>query len=133
MVALVRRFGLYGQIQVFHLGFLARGFDPLAQLRGQFSLLLDGFEHRDLALLQLAEVGELFLNRPDLHLVQFTGLLLAVAGDKGHRGPFLQQFNGMFHLKRFEAGRFDDIGNQVCGFVRQSASLQLQFVGIDVS
>ena len=99
------------QIQVFHLSFLARVFDPFPQLRGQLPLLIDGFEYRDLALLQFTEVGELFLNRTDLHLVKLTGMLLAVAGDKGDRGPLLQQFGSMFHLKRLEAGRFDDIGD----------------------
>ena len=92
--------GLVGEVEVLQLGLLARGLDPLPQLRGQLALFLDGLEDRQLALLKFAEIGKTLFNGADLDLIQLIGALLAVAGDKGDGGPLLQEFHGVCDLCR---------------------------------
>ena len=85
--------GLVGQIEVFQLALVERGLDARLQLIGQLALFGDGGQNGLAPVGQLAEVGQIFLNCENLHLVQIAGGLLAVARDERHRAATVEQLD----------------------------------------
>jgi len=95
--------GLVGEVEVLQQGLLPAGLDPGGQLGGELTLFGDGGEDGLLPLGQLGVVGEEVGQVADLHLVQFAGHLLAVAGDEGDGRPLPEEFDGAPHLAWGEA------------------------------
>ncbi|MNH16031.1 hypothetical protein D3C79_756570 [compost metagenome] len=93
-------FGLVGEIEIFQPG-LAVGTVQLArQLGGQLALLLDGANDHLAAIFQFTQIAEAALQGTQLTVVQAAGHLLAITGDEGHGGTFVQQAHGGLHLFR---------------------------------
>ena len=90
------------QVNVFQLLLGRRGGNRNAQRVGELALLVNAFEHRLAALGQLAQIAQPVLQFAQLNIVQAAGGLLAVAGNKGHRGPAVQQRDGAVHLLHFD-------------------------------
>src|SRR5690606_31616789 len=61
------------------------------ELRGKLTLILDALQNARPALLQLAQISETRLQRPQLRVVEAAGLLLAIAGDERHRRPLVHE------------------------------------------
>ena len=99
-----------GEVEVLQLGFLAAESDAVGEFGGEFSLLLDALEDGDLPVGQLAVVGEQVLDLPDLHLVQFAGLFLSVAGDEGDGSPLVQKRHRLQNACARQAALLDDDG-----------------------
>ena len=91
--ALVRRFGLYGRYRSSSSVFSSDGLDARPQLRRELALRLDGLQHGLAAIFQLAEICELLLDVADLHFVEIAGDLFAIAGDEGHGGALVEEFD----------------------------------------
>ena len=89
---------LVRQVQVFQPGLRVGGVDAVPQLAGQLALLVDRGEDRGAALLQLPEVAQALVQRPQLRVVQRAGGLLAVPGDERDGRPAIEQVNGGGHL-----------------------------------
>ena len=68
--------------------------DQRAQVVGELALFLDGCEHRGLAVLEFAQVGQPFLDGAQLAVVEAAGGLLAVAGDEGHGVALVEELHG---------------------------------------
>jgi hypothetical protein len=90
--------GLVRQVQVFQLLLGRCGFDGGTQLGRQLTLLVEALQHRSAALLKLAKVVQAHLQLAQLDVVEALGGFLAVAGDEGHRGAAIKQFNGSIDL-----------------------------------
>ena len=89
---------LVGEVEIFQLLELLSLFDGLAQLRGQFSLLINFAEDLFLSLYEIPEVGDALLNAADLFLVKGAGRFFAVAGDEGPGIASVQEFHNGVHL-----------------------------------
>ena len=100
LLRLAAALGLVGTVEVLQAGLAVGGADGRLQLRGEAALGADGVEHRLPPRLQLAQVGQPTLQGAQLGVVQTAGDLLAVAGDEGDGGPFVQQPGGGAHLLR---------------------------------
>jgi hypothetical protein len=85
--------GLVGQIEIFELALVERGFDARLQFVGQLALLGNGGQNGFAAVGEIAEVGQLLFDVANLHFVQIAGGLLAVARDERHRAAVVQQFD----------------------------------------
>ena len=85
---------LVGQVDVFEPGLGVGRHDLLPERVVELALPADGLQDRGAALVQLAQVMEPFLERPELGVVEGAGHLLAVAGDERHRGPAVEQLHG---------------------------------------
>jgi len=83
--------GLVGQIEVFQLRLAPGPLHPCLQLGRELALLVDVLEDGCPPLQQFLVIGHAVFHRPDGHLVQGAGGLLAVARDEGNRVPFAQQ------------------------------------------
>jgi hypothetical protein len=106
---------LVREVQVLELALHPRGLDLRLELRGQLSLLVDLRQDGDAAVLHLGVIEVLLLDGADLHLVEPTGLLLAVAGDEGDGRGLGEQL-----LHRANAGDGDgELGRDAgCGIER---------------
>src|SRR6185437_9690708 len=72
--------------------------DPRLERVVELALLADGVEDRRAPLLQLAQVVQPLLQRPQLGVVQPAGRFLAVPGDERHRGAAIEQVDGRTDL-----------------------------------
>ena len=88
------------QIEVFKLLLGGRGLDRGAQLGRELALLFDALEHGRTALGQFAQVGQAGLELAQLDVVEVVGHFLAVAGDEGHGGAAIEQFDRRMDLGR---------------------------------
>ena len=71
---------------------LGRGrFDGAAQYVGEFALLFDRSQNRRAPQLQFTQIQEAFFQRAQVRIVQVAGGLLAIACDKRHGRPFVEQ------------------------------------------
>ena len=104
--ALVRRFGLYGRYRSSSRVLSSACDDRVAQFRRQLALLLDRGQDRRAALFQFAQIAQALFQQAQLDVVQAAGRFLAVAGDEGHGGAFVQQGDGGGDLGRF-GGKFE--------------------------
>jgi hypothetical protein len=87
--------GAIGEIEVFELTLIRRGFDLAAELVGELVLLCDGGKDGLAVADELAEIRKLFLDIADLDLVECACRLLAVASDERDRSPFIEQDDGV--------------------------------------
>ena len=96
-------FLLVGQVEVFEallgFGILDLGFE----FRRQLALFLDAGQHADPALFEIAQVDQALFEIAQLGVVQFAGDFLAIAGDEGHGGAFVEQLDGGRDLRRTDA------------------------------
>ena len=88
------------QVEVFQLLLGGHGIEGGTQLGRELALLLDALEHGGAAGFEFAQIGQADLQFAQLGVVQAVGGLFAVAGDEGHRGPAVEQFDGRVHLRR---------------------------------
>ena len=84
-------FGPEGQINILQDGQGLGGLDFLLQGLRELPSFLHGFENGLPALVQLQELTHPVPDRGDGHLIQGSGGFLPVAGDKGNRGPAVQE------------------------------------------
>ena len=91
-------FGAVRQIQILQDAHRVGLLYLLAQFRGQFALFGDGIQDGGAAFVQIQPLGIQVFDIADLHLIQRTGGLLAVAGDERNRRAGLQQVQRVPHL-----------------------------------
>ena len=91
---------LVGQVEVFQALFGFGVLDLGLQFRRQLALFLDAGQDGGAALFQFAQVAEALFQRAQLRVVQAAGDFLAVAGDEGHGGAFVEQGDGGVDLGR---------------------------------
>ncbi len=84
---------LVGQIEVFEALLGVGILDVGAQLGRQLALFVDAGEDRRTALLQFAQVAQALFEVAQLGVVEIVGDFLAVAGDEGHGGAFVEQLD----------------------------------------
>ena len=85
--------GLVGGVEILETGLGLGRLDGLAQGIVQLALLCDAAQHRLAALLQFAQIAQALFQLSQLAVVEAAGDLLAIAGDEGHGGPAVQQFD----------------------------------------
>ena len=90
--------GLVRQIEIFELGLGAHCANLPLQFRRQFLLFLDALEDGVTPLFEFAQIVQTLLQLAQLRVIQPPCDFLAIAGDKGHRGAFIEQGNGGFYL-----------------------------------
>ncbi len=85
---------LVGQVEVFEalLGFGILEFEQ--QGRRHLALFFDAGDHGEAAFFEFAQIAEAFFQKAQLRVVEAAGDFLAVAGDEGHGGAFVQQLDG---------------------------------------
>ena len=98
--------GAVGQVEVFQHVVVPRVGDAPAQLVGQLALRLDGRQDGVLAPFRLLQPLVAVADGFNLHLVQASGGLLAVAADEGDGGPVVQQGESVVHLPVRQGERF---------------------------
>ena len=86
--------------KILKLGFLKNGFDTRPQLRRKLALRVYGFENGLPAVFQLAEIGELFLDGPDLNFIEIACDFFPIARDEGTVEP--SSSNSMVAVKLFK-------------------------------
>ncbi len=101
---------LVGQVEVFQAGLGVGQVDLAGELGGEFALLLDAGEDRGAAFVQLAQVAQALLQIAQLGIVEAAGDFLAVTGDEGHGGAFVEQRHGGGYLLRAHAQLVGDAG-----------------------
>lgn len=69
----------------------------------QLALLVDAGEDGGAAFLEFAQVGQALLQIAQPGVVEFAGRFLAIAGDEGHGGAFVEQGDGGDDLRRTDA------------------------------
>ena len=106
-------FGLVGKVQIFQLAFVERTLNTGFQFIGELALLLNRGQDSLLARNQLAEVGQLFFDGPDLDLIQIARSLLSIAGDEGHGRAFIQEFNGCNQTLHGDLKRLGNVKQQL--------------------
>ena len=107
---------LVRQVQVLKAGLGVGLADLLFQFRGQLFLLADRLEDGVATLLHVAQVAQALFQVTQLGVVEATGGLLAVTGDEGHGGAFVEQRHRCLHLARLAADfRGDDVFNTAHG------------------
>ena len=85
--------GLEGQVDVLQAGLRLGGHDLRRQGGVQLALAADRLQDGDPALLELAQVAQPLLQRPELGVVEAARDLLAVPGDERHGGPAVEQLD----------------------------------------
>ncbi len=101
---------LVGQVEVFEAGLGVGEVDLALEFGGQLALFLDAGEDRDAALVQLAQVTQALFQVAQLGIVEAAGDFLAVAGDEGNGGAFVEQRHGGGDLLRAHAQLVGDTG-----------------------
>ena len=101
-------FGPEGQINILQNGQGLGGLDFLLQGLRELPSFLHGLENGLPALVQLQELTHPIPDRGHGHLIQGPGGFLPVAGDKGHRGPVVQEVGRGFNLS---GGQTQFLGN----------------------
>ena len=89
---------LEGLVNVFQFLLRRRVGNGQTQRVGQLALLVNGLEHHHAALSQFAQVRQACFQLAQLHIVQTARGLFAVARNKGHGGPAVEQLHGSSHL-----------------------------------
>ena len=84
---------LEGQVKVFEALFGFGVFDGVAERRVELALFVDAGNHGGTAFFEFAQVAEALLEVAQLGVVEGAGDFLAVAGNKGHRGAFVQKLD----------------------------------------
>ena len=91
-------FGFVGQVEVFK-SVLGIGTEYcLLQLRAQLVLLGDTGQDGLPPVLHLPQVTQALVQRAHLGIIQGAGNFLAIAGDEGHGGALVQEFDGCVYL-----------------------------------
>ncbi|MNK63741.1 hypothetical protein D3C87_829650 [compost metagenome] len=93
------------QIQVFQARLVFRVHDGVQQLGRHLVLFRDRRHDGGAPLFQLAQVAQALFQQAQLDIVEAAGRFLAVTGDEGHGGAFVEQFDGGGNLHRF-GGKF---------------------------
>src|SRR5882762_6181562 len=83
-----------GQIEILEPRLAVRRVDRLLERSVEFSLLTDAVEDSGPTLVQLAQIPQPFLERAQLGVVERSGRLLPVAGNKGHSRSTIEQRDG---------------------------------------
>ena len=91
--------GLERQVQIFELLLRRRRQHRGAQGRRELALLFDTLQHRSAPLLQLPQVGQPYLERAQLRVVEAFGGLLAVAGDEREGRAALEEIERGLDLR----------------------------------
>ena len=86
------------QVQVFQLTAADAAFYGFFQLRGKFSLLLNGAQDGCLALFHFFEDIGPMLYFPYLYVCEAASALFSIAADEGDGAAFLEQIHAVFHL-----------------------------------
>ena len=109
-------FGLEGEIDVFNLRGIPRGFNAGAKFGSEFSLCLYGFDDVFLAVLELHQAGVLIGYGCHLHLVEVARGFLAVTTDEGNGGTIVQECDGAFYLRllQLQALGYDGVNRHIC-------------------
>ena len=97
---------LVRQIDVLEPRLAVRRLDRMPQRIVELALLADAPEDRRPALLQLAQVPQPLLQRPQLRVVEGAGGFLAVARDERHGGACIEQRDRRFDLPLANAELF---------------------------
>lgn len=96
---------LVGQIQIFQARLVFRVHDGVEQFGRHLVLFRDRGHDGGAPLFQLAQVAQALFEQAQLDIVETAGRFLAVTGDEGHGGAFVEQFDGGGNLHRF-GGKF---------------------------
>ena len=96
---------LVGQVQIFQARLVFRVHDGVEQLGRHLVLFRDRGHDGGAPLFQFAQVAQALFEQAQLDIVEATGRFLAVTGDEGHGGAFVEQFDGGGNLHRF-GGKF---------------------------
>ena len=96
---------LVRQIQVFQARLVFRVHDGVEQFRRHLVLFRDRGHDGGAPLFQFAQVAQALFEQAQLDIVEAAGRFLAVTGDEGHGGAFVEQFDGGGNLHRF-GGKF---------------------------
>ncbi len=99
-----------GQVEVFEAGLGVGEVDLALELGGQLALFLDAGEDRDAPLVQLAQVAQALFQVAQLGIVEAAGDFLAIAGNEGNGGAFVEQRHGGGDLLRAYAQLVGDTG-----------------------
>ena len=99
------------QVDVFQLLLGRRTGNRQAQRIGQLALLVNGLEHGHAAVFQLAQVGQAFMKRAQLRVVEPARGFLAVAGHKRNRGTAVQQLHRSADLLRLDIQFLSNLTN----------------------
>ncbi len=86
--------GFVGQINIFQRLLGGGAVDGAAQFVGELALLFDGRQNYRAPFFQLAQVEQSLLEIPQLCVIEIAGHFLAIARDKRHGRPFIQQRHG---------------------------------------
>ena len=86
------------------------------QLRRQLLLLGNGNNDLLLSLLQIAQILEPLVQRPENLVIQRTGSLFSISGNKGNGIPLVDQFHGSLRLGRSNMQFFCQLFDYVHGF-----------------
>src|SRR6266446_7566346 len=87
-------FGPIGQIEILETCLAIRRLDRLLEHGVELSLLTDAFEDRGATLVQVAQISQPLLERTQLGVIERSGRLLPVAGNKGHGRSAVEQRDG---------------------------------------
>ena len=91
-------FGAVRQVEVLQGGETVGCVDLLAQFGCHLALLLDALHYSFATLVEFLEFEQHVANGGNLHLVEATRHLLAVARYERYRGALFQQLDGLLHL-----------------------------------
>src|SRR6516162_29901 len=97
-----------GQIKIFEPRLAVRGLDCMLECGVEFSLLTDAVEDNGPTLVQLAQIPKSLLERTQLGVIERSGRLLSVAGNKGHGRSAIEQRDGSSDLLLADAQFFGD-------------------------
>ena len=103
--------GLVGEVEVLQFRHVGSGAYLLLQFRGQFALVADGCEDGFAPFVQLFEFDEQVADGGNLHFVEASGGLFAVAGNEGNCGTLFQELYGLLYLTGSEV---ELLGNDCC-------------------
>jgi hypothetical protein len=81
---------LVGQVDVFDTRFGVSGHQCGPQLVGEPALLFDRGQHRGPTCVQLPQIPQALLERPQLAVIETSGCLFAISGDERNSGALVE-------------------------------------------
>ena len=106
---------LVGQVQIFQSRFAVGSQDVGAQRVAEFALVFNAGKDGCAAIFHLAQIGQPCFQIAQLGVIQPAGHFLAVAGDEGHAGTFVQQPYRGQHLRGLRADFRGNSGGNFAG------------------
>jgi hypothetical protein len=126
-LALGAAFEFERQVNVFHFLLGCGVVNSGQQHRRELALFVNGFAHHFFAVAQLTQVGQAGFQLSQLDVVQPIGHLFAVAGNKRHRGTFVQELDSGFHLVGTNTDFLRDLRDD---FLHKRGEIEIETVAI---